>query len=120
MGIQQLLLTGSAPFSATAAGTPPLSKTQNASSITSNNITATPINGIGTITYLWTIVTHDDPNSTPTINNSTSQTCTVTTNDPPAQQRTIAVTVRCAVTDSILGTVNTNDVTIDHTHDNGA
>lgn len=107
-------------LAASAAGTAPLSKTLNATSITSNNIVATAVGGSGTYTYSWALVSHNDPNSTPTINNSTSATCTVTTNQSPASQLSISVTVECTVTDSVSGqSVVTNTVTIDHTHDNG-
>lgn len=108
-------------FSATAAGTAPTTKSANNSTITSNNITATPVGGTGPFTYVWSIVSHDDPNSTPTINNSTSATCTVTTNQAPSSQTTVNVVVRCAVTDTATANVvNTNTVTVSHTHDNGA
>lgn len=114
--------TQTAPtFSATAAGTAPLNKTANSTAITSNPIIATPSGATGAVSYLWSIVSHNDPNSTPTINNPTAQSCSVTTNDPPNQQRTISVTVRCHATDAGSGqAVDTNSVTIAHTHDNGA
>jgi hypothetical protein len=106
-------------LSATAAGTAPLFQSLNSSIITSNSITASPSGGSGSYTYLWTIVTHDDPDSTPFINNATSQTCTVGTNDDPALQRTISVTVRCTVTDAVSGaTAQTNTVTVIHDHNN--
>lgn len=108
-------------FSATAAGTAPLTKTANSNSITSNPITATPAGATGAVSYLWSITAHNDPNSTPVINNPTAQSCSVTTNDPPNQQRTISVTVRCHATDAGSGqAVDTNTVTIAHSHDNGA
>src|SRR5688572_15474120 len=99
-------------LTATAAGTAPTTKVANSTNITSNNITATPSGGSGSYTYAWSIVTHDDPDSTPTINDSTSATCTVTTNDNPALQRSIHVTVRCTVTDAVSGgaTAQTNTV----------
>lgn len=117
-GVNRLVF---AAFSATAAGTAPLNKTANASAINSNNITATPTGAVGTVSYVWSIVSHDDPNTTPTLVNSTSQTCQVTTNDPPTAQRTITVTVKCTCTDSGSGlVVITNNVTISNTHNNGA
>src|SRR3972149_1131768 len=88
-------------LTATAAGAAPPTKVANSTNITSNNITATPVGGSGSYTYAWSILTHTDPDSTPTINNSTSATCTVTTNDSPALQRSIFVTVRCTVTDAV-------------------
>jgi hypothetical protein len=104
-------------LSATAAGTDPLLKAANANSIVSNNITATPSGGSGSYTYLWSIVTHDDPDSTPSINSASSVTCQVETADNPALQRTINVTVRCTVTDAVSGaTAQTNTVTITHEH----
>jgi hypothetical protein len=107
-------------LTATAAGTAPLVKAANSTNITSNNITATPVGGSGSYTYTWSIVTHDDPDSTPSINDSTSVTCTVTTNDNPALQRTINVTARCTVTDAVSGaTAQTNTVTITHEHNDG-
>jgi hypothetical protein len=106
-------------FTATAAGTSPLYKQANNSTITSNNITATPSGGTPAYTYAWSIVTHDDPNSTPTINNSTSATCTVTTNQAPSSQTAVHVTVQCVVTDSIARTATTNTISITHYHDNG-
>lgn len=115
-GIWRLVFTA---LSATAAGTAPLNKAENSSGIASNNITATPSGGSGSYTYLWSIVTHDDPDSTPSINAASSQTCTVTTADDPALQRTISVTVHCTVTDSVSGaTAVTNNVTITHEHNN--
>jgi hypothetical protein len=106
-------------FTASAVGTAPLYKSANASAMTSANITATPSGGTPAYTYLWSIVSHDDPNSTPTINNSTTSVCTVTTNEAPANQLTITVTVKCVVTDSLSNTATTNNVTISHVHDNG-
>jgi hypothetical protein len=107
-------------LSATAEGTEPLFKLGNATNITSNPITATPSGGSGSYTYAWSIVSHDDPNSTPTINDSTSQVCSVTTSENPSSQIAISVTVRCTVTDSATGaTAQTNTVTITHEHNDG-
>jgi imidazole glycerol phosphate synthase subunit HisF len=107
-------------FSASASCATP-NRSVNANAITSNSIVATPSGAVGTVTYAWAVLSHNDPNSTPTLNNATSQTCTVTTNDPPTQQRTISVTVSCTVTDTGSGqVVVTNNVTINNTHTNGS
>jgi hypothetical protein len=107
-------------ISATAAGTAPLTKAANSNNIASNDITATASGGSGSYSYAWSIVTHDDPDSTPLITGATSATCQVVTNDNPALQRTISVTVQCSVTDSVSGaTATTNNVTITHEHNNG-
>jgi len=106
-------------FTATAAGTSPTVKTANATTITSNNITATPSGGTAPYTYAWSIISEDDPDGTPTLLNSTSQSCQVRTTQDPADQIYISVSVRCVVTDNIGRTATTNTVAVSHGHIDG-
>jgi len=107
-------------FTATAAGTSPIVKTANATTITSNNITATPSGGTAPYTYAWSIVAEDDPDGTPTLLNGTSQSCQVRTSQDPSDQIYISVTVQCVVTDNISRTATTNTVTVSHGHNDGS
>lgn len=113
-------ITRTTNFSATATVASPAAKTANATTIVSSVFTATPVNGTAPYTYLWSIVSEDDPSSTPTINTPTSATTTVTTSEPPSNGLTITVVLRCQITDNNGIVAQSNNVTIVHTHDNGA
>lgn len=95
-------------------------KTANLGTITSNAFTCSAAGGTPPYTYAWSIVSHNDPNSTPTINTPTASSTTVTTNDPPAAKRLIEVVIQCVVTDATLASVTSNTVTCRNQHDNGA
>jgi len=95
-------------------------KTANLGTITSNPFTCSAAGGTPPYTYAWSIVSHNDPNSTPVINTPTSSSTTVTTNDPPAAKRTISVIIQCVVTDATLAAVTSNTVNAQNSHDNGA